>query len=237
MKTHDLLCEALEIHPPWQIVRLRNDLGKQQLDVWVARESPRRGWIFAARQAPPGGPERIWRHINVGQARCLVHAVPSPELTDAAPPWAGGDDQVFTHALTRQIATHFMEGVKFQTICKLLDIPVGDLWRFKHNLDNGKIALSGREALIADRVQAAGDVPDTDDPVWRALLAGTREIDIRVLGLKLLLTKLRGQVQLISDPEVRLMKAHELHHYFVRHAPQLAHELEQIRAEVRHDLH
>lgn len=237
MKYEDLLCEALEIDPPWQIVRLRNDLGKQQLDVWVAREAPRRGWIFGARHEVPSGPERIWRHVNVGQARCLVHAAPTDDLAQAALPWAGGDDQVFSHALTRQIALHFMEGVKFQTICKLLDIPVADLWKFKHSLDNGKITLSGRDTLIADGARTQVDIPDTDDPVWRALLEGARDLDIRALSLKLLLTKLRGQMQLISDPEVRQMKAHELHHYFVRHAPQLAHELAQIRPETLHDAH
>lgn len=229
MKYEDLLCQALEIEPPWQIVRMRNDLGRRQLDVWVAREMPRRGWIFGPRHALPEVPERVWRHINVGQSRCVVHAATTDDMAQMALPWIGADEQVFTHALSRQIATHFMEGIKFQSICKLLDIPAGDLWKFKHSLDNGKISLSGKDTLMADSGQAKFDIPEVDHPVWGALLTGGLDIEIRVLSLKLLLTKLRGQMQLISDPEVRQMKAHELHHYFVRHAIQLSHELAQIR--------
>ncbi len=227
MKYEDLLCQALEIDPPWQIVRMRNDLGRRQLDIWVAREAPRRGWIFGARYELRDGPESVWRHINVGQSRCVVHA--AADMAHLGLPWIGADDQVFTHALSRQIATHFMEGISFQAICKLLDIPVGDLWKFKHSLDNGKISLSGKDTLVADSKQASLGIPDADHPVWNALLTGALDLDIRLLSLKLLLTKLRGQMPLISDPEVRLMKAHELHHYFLRHAAQLSHELTQLR--------
>lgn len=225
----DLLCQALEIEAPWRIVRMRNDLGRCQLDIWVARHTPRRGWFFGGAAPVAEGPERVWRHINVGQARCLVHASPGADVAQAALPWLGAEDQAFTHGLTRHIAAHFLAGIKFQTICELLDIPVADLWRFKHNLDHGKITLSGRETLIADGQASPFGVPEADHPVWASLLEGAIDLDIRVLSLKLLLTKLRGQMQVISDPEVRQLKARELQHYFVRYAPQLAHELGQIR--------
>jgi len=229
MKYEDLLRQALEIDPPWQIVRMRNDLGRHQLDVWVARERPRRGWLFGPRPEWPDEPERIWRHVNVGQSRCLIHAPSSVDQDGATHPWTGVGDQPFTHALTRQIATHFVEGVRFQSICKILDIPVAELWKFKHNLDHGLIGLSGLESAAADDRRERSGVPNPGHPIWEALLDGSTDIDIRVLSLKLLLTKLRGQMQLITDPEVRQMKAHELQRYFVRYAPQLAHELAQIR--------
>ncbi|MBT0959576.1 hypothetical protein [Denitromonas iodatirespirans] len=225
----DLLCQALEIEPPWRIVRMRNDLGRRQLDVWVARHTPRRGWFFGTSAAAPEAPEQVWRHVNVGQARCLIHASPTDDMMQAPLPWVGADEQTFTHGMTRLIAAHFLAGIKFQSICELLDIPVADLWKFKHNLDNGKVSLSGRETLMADRQPSAFGVPEADHPVWASLLDGAIELDIRVLSLKLLLTKLRGQMPLISDPEVRQLKARELQHYFERYAPQLAHELGQIR--------
>lgn len=228
MKYEDLLRQALEIDPPWQIVRMRNDLGRQQLDVWVARERPRRGWLFGPRPEWPDEPERVWRHVNIGQSRCLIHAPSSVDQDDLSHPWTGAGDQPFTHALTRQIATHFVEGVRFQSICKILDIPVAELWKFKHNLDHGLIGLSGVESAGDDKPGQSG-VPPAAHPIWAALLDGSVDIDIRVLSLKLLLTKLRGQMQLITDPEVRQMKAHELQRYFVRYATQLAHELAQIR--------
>src|SRR5574343_187129 len=65
--------------------------------------------------------------------------------------------------------------------------------------------------------------------IWLELLSGQRQIDIRALSLKLLLTKLRDQAQQITDAEVRLLKAHELQRYFVRHAHLLGHELAQLK--------
>jgi hypothetical protein len=229
MKYEDLLQQALEIEAPWQIVRMHNDLGRCQLDVWVARERPRRSWLFGTRADWPDEPERVWRHINVGQSRCLIHAPWSVEREGVAYPWSGIGDQPFTHALTRQIATHFAEGIRFQSICKILDIPLAELWKFKHNLDHGLIGLSGLASTGPNDTHDQSGVPGTAHPIWESLLDGSVDIDIRVLSLKLLLTKLRGQMQLISDPEVRQMKAHELQRYFVRYAPQLAHELAQIR--------
>jgi hypothetical protein len=151
------------------------------------------------------------------------------EREGVAYPWSGIGDQPFTHALTRQIATHFAEGIRFQSICKILDIPLAELWKFKHNLDHGLIGLSGLASTGPNDTHDQSGVPGTAHPIWESLLDGSVDIDIRVLSLKLLLTKLRGQMQLISDPEVRQMKAHELQRYFVRYAPQLAHELAQIR--------
>ena len=53
-------------------------------------------------------------------------------------------------------------------------------------------------------------------------------IDVRLLSLRLLLTKMREQMRLITDPEVRLLKCYELQRFFVRYEKTLGHELAQI---------
>lgn len=228
MKPEEVLRQALEIHAPWQIVRMRNDLGKGQIDLWVARESVRSAWFFAARAEIGHGNEQVWRHINIGNARCLVHAVPPAADDQSNLQWLGEAEQPFSRALARQIAGMFMEGITFQAICSLLDIPVAELWKFKHSLDNGKTNLSEQRTASAE--PAASGVPDASDPVWERLLDGRINIEIRVLSLKLLLTKLREQFSLITDGEVRLLKTHEMQRYFVRHEKLLGHELAQLTA-------
>lgn len=76
---------------------------------------------------------------------------------------------------------------------------------------------------------ASTAVPDVTDPVWLRLLDGDLSLDIKVLSLKLMLTKLRSQLDLIHDEEVRLLKLKELHRYFVKNERVLTHELDQLR--------
>ncbi|MBT9520063.1 MAG: hypothetical protein IV101_04140 [Dechloromonas sp.] len=225
MKLEELLHHTLAIHAPWRIVRVRNDLGKSQIDIWVSREAQRSGWFFATRSSPTPGSEQIWRHINIGNARCIVHAVIPSDVEDADLQWLGEASQPFTRAFARQIAGMFMQGVSFASVCALLDLPVADLWKFKHRLDTGKSGLSA-QGSAADANSA--QVPAPNDPIWEELLSGSLQLDIRILSLKLLLTKLREQFSVIGDSEVRNLKAHELQRYFTRHEKMLSHELAQL---------
>jgi hypothetical protein len=227
MKTEDLLHKLLDIAPPWQIVRVRDDLGKHQIDLWVGHQEGKSGWFFGAKTASVSEERaQVWRHINLGDSRCVIHAEASPDASSL--PWQGEKGQLFTHAMSRLIVAMMRDGIKLQSICAILDISVGDLWKFKHGLDSGKTALStAATAAVAD--SAAGSlVPDPDSPVWNALLDGSFSIDIRLLSLKFLLTKMREQMRVISDPEVRVLKCYELQSFFVRHEKTLGHELSQM---------
>jgi len=224
MKLEDLLHHTLEIHAPWHIARIRNDLGKNQIDIWVSRETLRSGWFFGTRSSAQQGTEHVWRHINIGNSRCIVHAV-SPDTAEGAElQWLGENDQPFTRSFARQIAGMFIQGVSFASVCAILDIPVADLWKFKHRLDSGKSGLSGNAMPGA----ISATVPAASDPVWEQLLDGSLQLDIRALSLKLLMTKLREQFSIITDGEVRILKAHELQRYFTRHEKLLSHELTQL---------
>ena len=83
--------------------------------------------------------------------------------------------------------------------------------------------------MAAEPVPTSAAVPDVTDPVWLRLLDGDLSLDIKVLSLKLMLTKLRSQLDLIHDEEVRLLKLKELHRYFVKNERVLTHELDQLR--------
>lgn len=224
MKTEDLLAQALDVRAPWQINRVRNDFGKDQCDIWITRQSGRSGWFFGNRSSAADGAEQSWRHLNIGSMRCVIHAVRPTDGSDS-PSWIGHDDQPFSQALSRKIAGMLRDGISLQAICNLLDVTVADLWKFKHGLDNGKAGLS---VAAAPAEGPAGNIPAAGHPVWEGLLDGSLNIDIRVLSLKLLLTKLREQYAVISDGEVRVMKCHEMQRYFIRHEKLLAHELAQL---------
>ncbi|MBS1129090.1 MAG: hypothetical protein H6R16_92 [Proteobacteria bacterium] len=227
MKPEDWLHKALGINPPWQISHLIENLSTSRLDVWVSLERPKSGWFFSQRPSAPEHTLPVWRHLNIGNFKCHIHANPVEAGRHNNLGWIGDDGQPFTRAMVQLIGAHFLAGLSIQAVCPLLDIPAADVWKLKHNLDNGRTSLNA-PAPLGDSPAVDHIIPEASHAIWQQLLSGEFNLDIRVLSLKLLMTKLREQVLRIQDSEVHTLKAHELQRYFVRHAHLLAHELEQI---------
>jgi hypothetical protein len=240
MKAAVWLHHVLEVDQPWHVLDSSYDAPGRRLDVWVGPQAApeRKGWFSRgpAKPATGTGPEQIWRHLNMGGTRCFIHLRETSGASVADLPWAGDEGVPFTHAMSRQIATLLSEGIKLPAICVLLDVQISELWKFKLGLDNGKMVLSvapapadGRALEAGQTGAAASSMPDLADPIWEKLLEGGVDLNIRVLSLKLLLTKLQDQMRVINDPEVRMLKKHEVYRYFVRHEKVLGHELAQLR--------
>ena len=142
----------------------------------------------------------------------------------------------FTHALSQRIFALLKAGCDFRAVGELLEVPPADVWRFRYFLDNGRwgSAEPPRAASDGEAAPAApvvdDDIPAINDPVWLAVLEGRKQLEVRVLGLKLLLTRLRAQLDLIPDKEVRQLKVQEFHRYFSKNRHLLAFELDQIRS-------
>lgn len=232
MKETELLHQLLDIAEPWQLLDVACDGNRRRIDVWVGARPERRGWFLRARPATESGPDRCWRHLNLGALACYVHLRGRAEHLPEGLPWCGEDDMPFTYALSRRVAEMLINGVKLQTISSLLGLDLTDVWRFKHGLDKGRaglVASSASQVAPAAPAETLSGVPEATDPVWERLLAGEVNIDIRLLSLKLLLTKLREQMKQIRDPDVRMLKTHEIQRYFQRHESNLGHELGQLR--------
>jgi hypothetical protein len=233
VKTTELLHAGLEIDERWQIVDVSYDPGPRQFNVMIAEPSERGGWFSRGKVSASATEKHVWRHVNLGTRRCFIHLAVSPGQLPADLPWSGEKDMPFTHALSRQVAALLMHGVSMQAVCSVLDLSLTDLWKLKYNLDSGKTRLATAPAPApAKAARPAGvaneGVPDTTDPVWEQLLDGSMNIDIKFLSLKLLLTKLREQMRVIDDNEVRMLKIYEIQRYFQRNEARLKHELAQL---------
>lgn len=235
MKTTELLHAGLEIDERWNIADASYDAARRQFDVHVTEPAERGGWFSRGKMSASATEKHVWRHVNVGTRRCFVHLSVTPGQLPADQPWSGERGMPFSHALSRQVATLLMHGVNLQTVCSVLDISLTDLWKLKYNLDSGKTRLAATPAHSPSSEQntrptgnARDGVPDTTDPIWERLLDGSINIDIRFLSLKLLLTKLREQMRVIEDNEVRMLKIYEIQRYFERNEPRLKHELLQL---------
>lgn len=233
-----LLRQLLLIERPWEVRDYRLDVRKRRCDVWIGQE-PERGW-FGRPKAAPAGEVAVWQHLAIGPVRFHLHVTVPHGFESRGIGWMGDAGMPFTRALAARVFALFGEGVPLQSVCTLLDLSLQDVWRYRYALDTGRAGGSEPVArpaepapapatTLAGPAPASTAVPDVTDPVWLRLLDGDLSLDIKVLSLKLMLTKLRSQLDLIHDEEVRLLKLKELHRYFVKNERVLTHELDQLR--------
>jgi hypothetical protein len=238
-----LLRQLLAISGAWEIADYQLDLRKQRCDVWIGPQVER-GWFGRPRKAAPvRSTQQTWQHLALGTIRFFLHVSAPVGVEFGKSPWTGDPGMPFTHALAQQVFVLFNEGIPLPAICKLMSLSINDVWRYRFALDNGLVQSQAAEPAVASPRPApaasaarapesaeAGGVPDVSDPVWLQLVNGDLKLDIRVLSLKLILTRVRTQLELISDDEVRLLKLRDLHRYFVKNARVLSHELAQLKA-------
>jgi len=237
--------QLLQVQEPWVVQACRADEFNRCMAVWIGVEAPRSWFGLGRQRVAQGGAEASWRHTGFGGWRVQVHVRVPTGSEMPRHPWAGEAGMPFTRALDRQILSLLNEGVSMNGVCAILDLPVAEVWRYRYALDHGRHAVTSTEAQPASVVISDGAappvappaapissrVPDLDDPVWQRLMDGTLALDVRVLGLQLLLSRTRSQVALIADEEVRRMKLRDLHRYFVKNERMLVHELRQLLPE------
>lgn len=234
-----LLRQLLLIERPWDVRDYRLDLRKRRCDVWIG-QAPERGW-FGRTKTVPAAEGVVWQHLAFGPVRFYLHVALPSGFDTRGIGWMGEPGMPFTRALAARVFALFGEGVPLQSVCTLLDLSLQDVWRYRYALDTGRAggadAVSAvrppqtptRPAAFTEPSPADTAVPDVTDPVWLRLLDGDLSLDIKVLSLKLMLTRLRSQLDLIDDEDVRLLKLRELHRYFVKNERVLTHELDQLR--------
>lgn len=229
-----VLQKILRLEAPWTVRGYHFAANGRRLDISVGIIAPR-SWFGRFKQVQTEEAERIWRHVNFENCHVYIHAFLPQGSSLPNATWAAEDDGPFTRAMSRQVFALLREGASYEGICTLLGVAFNDIWKFKYALDSGQAKETPTESsdTLAEYFEppAAGsnNVPDVTSPIWQNLLEGGLELDIRVLSLKLLLTRIRSQLDLVPDEEMKHLKMRELHRYFVKNQRMLGHELEQLR--------
>lgn len=224
----NVMSELLGVNSPWAVTDVRLTTQPSRL-VSIQIEQPEAAAGFwPARRTRPVRRWLRWAHAGMADTRCeIVLALRDGQAVPEAS-WSGELDSPFTRGLSRQAIDLLLQGVTMEQLCRLLHVPFADLWKFKFRLDQGKAAASPASRAAASP-PADDELPASSDPVWMALLRGERDLEVRTLGLKLLLTKLRSQASGLHDDEVLMLKVVELHRFFTRNRAVLQHELTQLR--------
>jgi hypothetical protein len=237
--------ELLGVHTPWTVTDVLVVEGAERMVIIQIEQPPpyKRHFWSDSRQAPVRRWVN-WAHAGMGDLRCEISLGlrDGQEIPDDAV-WAGEPESPFTKTLSRLVVDLLLDGVPIEQLCNVLRLPFADLWKFKFRLDRGMIRGTGRSApstlppaagglprvLAAGRPGAPADaVPPERSPVWLGLLLGRVMLDVRTLGLKLLLATLQREARMHRDADLHAQAAHTLHEYFVKNAPVLVHEISQL---------
>jgi hypothetical protein len=259
----DYLLQAANIPSPWRSTKYHIDGAAKIIHIWITRHPApqvikKRNWFGkiisqpVASAPPAGGPDLHWRHLNFMDYTCMVHTTDVLDPRHHDLPWFGQTGLPFSNRLARQVFMCLMEGMEVSSTCALLNIAYADLWRFKFAIDNGLVKFDDIPAKDQHRfathngtatAHASGaatpekyQVPDVSDPVWAQLMTSELNIQIKTLGFQLLLSKLRQQVSMQQNEDVKIMKLRELHRYVERNARSLEPELQQLRAHAHLEL-
>lgn len=238
-----VLKSLLQIDQPWAVHDYTFDPRRRTLEVTIGRDAGR-NWFSFGRAHDDEIEEYTWRHVNLAGWHTSVRLRLPIGSEMPAKPWCGDQHHPFTRGLATRVFVLFNEGLTLRSICSVLELPLDAVWKYRCALDSGRSGSAAEAAPSAPintkSAPAAAhhalhedshrdSIPDPSEPVWLALIEGSIELDIRMLSLKLLLTKIRTQLEVIRDDEVRMMKLREVHRYFVKNERTLAYELDQIR--------
>lgn len=227
----NVMSELLGVNSPWVVTDVRLTIQPSRLVSIQIEHAEAPAGFWSARRNRPVRRWLRWTHAGLADTRCeIVLALRDGQpVPDAS--WSGDLDSPFTRGLSRQAMDLLLQGATLEQLCRLLHVPFADLWKFKFRIDQGRAAAPSATAAgtVAATLPADDELPGSGDPLWMALLQGERDLDVRTLGLKLLLTKLRSQARGIRDDEVLMLKVVELHRFFTRNRAVLQHEISQLR--------
>ena len=237
----NVMAEVLGVNSPWAVTDVRVTAGSARLvSIQIEQlEAPGRFW--SARKSAPVQQKLRWGHASMGGVRCEVVLAlrDGQRLPDAD--WAGEVDSPFTRTLSRRALDLLLEGVGMDQLCRLRLVPCGVVWMVRGRLELGPPrargpaapAATAEPAVVAPStapVQDAGAarLPPQDSPVWLMLLSGRLALDVRTLGLRLLLAKLQRESRMHHDADLYAQAAQSLHRFFAKNLSLLAHEVSQL---------
>lgn len=290
VREHDWMGQVLGVTAPWQVTDVRVQPNTGIVSVQIEQPEAMSRWF--GRRNTAGARRLRWDHIGIAGHRCEVVLILRPGQKAPEASWVGEADMPFTRGLSRLVLDLLLEGVGMSQLCRMLELPFSDLWKYKYRIDQGQGATPTDKtdkpapaaattprapanptsgggaaapaaahalpalpapvtATVPPAVQAAEasaptpapdkvdvtigheaptQLPPADAPVWLALLKGKLALDVQALSLKLLLTKTLREAQQHTDVDLHRQAAQALHRYFERNQALLGHEIHQIAA-------
>lgn len=229
MRDVEMCRHLLGVKAPWDISQVRMDVPSRQIHVYLTMG---RSWF--GRYLPDQTRSR-WRHTNLGACQTFIHAT-LPDGIDSREREAGflgepGNE--FSHGLASRVVDCLQAGMSYRQVCELMGIDVHLAWQIRLAISEG--TLPGVAAEVSKRLKAevpgtvrSTSIPPGTDPVWEYMLSVECPMEVRMLSLRLLLTRCRQEFGQLQGEDARRLKINEIRRFFIKHEKQLSSEIDQL---------
>jgi len=222
LKTQDL-AQLLGLYSPWIIkdIELVRDSDSLTFIIEKQPEKNRFGFLSGSKKGPKV--IRRWQHVRFGHVNTYVEATLTQAevaemLVSRPPSFLGEEHKTITRELADTIHIAFSRNLTAEMISGLLGMSLA--------LVEGELRDNG------EHPQTSGSLlPLESNPIWRQVLTDQLKLTTQLLPLKLLLSRLKLEVQKnAGDVQVMQKSIAELRNFFIRHAPQLQEEYHALGA-------
>lgn len=223
MRDTEICRKLLQLEEPWSVDRVKVDDQAGEIHVYLVTGKSWFGRPAFLR------PKLLWRHTSIGAFKTFIHAtLPEDGREHQDLPFLGELGSDFTRGLARRVVECLQAGMGYRQICKLLEIDVYLAWQIRHALGERPQSEAAGPEDDGPEAPSARQIPPTGDPVWLRLLESDESIDIRLLGLRLLLARCRQEFPGLTTDDAKIMRVNAVRRFFIKHEKQLDHEISQL---------
>lgn len=257
MQDHELFGQILGLQDPWHVEAVEVDEPSHRLDIYIGFAARKKGLFKGAEQARcpecqselplTGDYDAVTlRHLPLAGLRTYLHVPPDGTVKCnrkscvCIRPWANPGSK-FTQAMETYIVEALQSAQTNQGAAKMAGITSAEAREISERSGIAPVAAGDDMAGPAefDDVDAyptyemidSGNVPGADNSGWQRLINGEIPVQTDSVALRMLLQRVRSQVEKNPTEQTRRTGAQMLRQFFLKNQQLLSHELELIKGE------
>lgn len=238
---YDWISQVLGVAAPWQITDVRLLPDTEMVSVQIEQVENNKSFFWFSRRNNSPIQRMRWEHISVAGRRCEILLLLRHNQSVPNEAWTGDHELPFTRELTQRVRIMLQEGISMSQLCHLLELPFSELWKYKYRFgvpkeskpqttpkEKKEVAETPVANVPAPPTVKNGTLPPANSIIWLLLLKGKLVLNVKVLSLKLLLTKALRDAQGHQNADLHLLAAQALYRYFERNQSMLVFEINQL---------
>lgn len=260
MQDLELFKQLLGLQDPWQVEMVEVDTPSHRLDIYVGfTPAKKKGLFKGSEQARcpecqtdlprTGDYDAVTlRHLPIAGLRAYLHVPPGDavkcerESCACRHPWANPGSR-FTQAMESYIIDALQSAQSNQAAAKMAGITSAEAREISEasgvaptaaepaTTADASADLEGFDDYQAYDLLESGDVPGVDNSGWQRLIKGEIPVQTDSVALRMLLQRVRGQVEKNPGEETRRAGAQMLRQFFIKNQQLLRHELDMIKGD------
>lgn len=255
MQDLDFCRQILGLTDPWQVQAVEIDQPSNRLDIYIGFGGARKKGLFggseqavcpACQTALPqtGDYEAIsLRHLPLGGLRTYLHVPPAATAGSAQSDcicmqnWAAAGGK-FTEAMRDYVVVALQSAPNNQTAAKLAGISsseareIGEITGITpmgrdQSTDSDTVASQSQASHDFELIDS-GNIPAPDHSGWQRIIKGDLPIQTDSVALRMLLQRIRSNVEKDPSDSTRHAGAQSLRQFFIKNQQLLKHEIELL---------